>query len=559
MARIPESELERLKNEVSVQRLVESAAIALKKSGKDFIGCCPFHADDTASLVVTPEKNLWHCFGCGAAGGPIDWMMRHNGVSFRHAVELLREGISSLAAEPLKSSRVRKLPAPVSLDADDQKLLNQVVDFYHQCLKQSPQALAYLEARGLTGSAAAEAIDTFKLGFADRTLGLRLPDKRWKAGADIRARLESIGIYRESGHEVVNGYQNNSGAMTNYTYHHDALESVLGQSGNTGTVVAAQGYTSFGSIVNATGSSNNTLKFTGREQDVETGLYYYRARYYDSLTGRFLSEDPIRSGINWYTYCNNNPVNCRDPSGFDGIGVNAGGTIEGGIGYGAAYQANSGIAFFWGGANSSIGTYTASGGFLGGYIAFPPPGSGEPQSTNGSFNPAQMVIGLTAGLGDGVFYTNANKAEDLLGPFDTWTLNLPIVSLQFAYDGTTYVGSASIGKSWGFSLSRYSVNTTTAKTIKSFNQPTTSSGKTVGPQSNATALSNAANSALVAGTNSAMDAVNSAINPPSAPAPTGTLTTELLGFGEDGAADGGFILYPNMSNTNQIQSVYSKH
>ncbi|MGD0962199.1 MAG: toprim domain-containing protein [Methylomonas sp.] len=111
----------------------------------------------------------------------------------------------ALAAEPLKSSRVRKLPAPVSLDADDQKLLNQVVDFYHQCLKQSPQALAYLEARGLTGSAAAEAIDTFKLGFADRTLGLRLPDKRWKAGADIRARLESIGIYRESGHEHFNG------------------------------------------------------------------------------------------------------------------------------------------------------------------------------------------------------------------------------------------------------------------------------------------------------------------------------------------------------------------
>ena len=145
MARIPESEIERLKNEVSVQRLVESANIELKKSGKDFIGRCPFHADDTASLVVTPAKNLWHCFGCGAAGGPIDWTMRRNGVSFRHAVELLREGISSLAAEPVKFSTVRKLQPPVSLDADDQKLLNQTIDYYHQCLKQSPPALAYLE------------------------------------------------------------------------------------------------------------------------------------------------------------------------------------------------------------------------------------------------------------------------------------------------------------------------------------------------------------------------------------------------------------------------------
>jgi DNA primase len=208
MARIPAAELERLKNEVSVQRLVESANIELKKSGKDFIGRCPFHADDTASLVVTPAKNLWHCFGCGAAGGPIDWTMRHNGVSFRHAVELLREGVSvnpSLAAEPVKFGTVRKLPPPVSLDADDQKLLNQTIDYYHQCLKQSPPALAYLESRGIAGSVAAEAIDTFKLGFADRTLGLRLPDKRRKAGADVRSRLERIGIYRESGHEHFNG------------------------------------------------------------------------------------------------------------------------------------------------------------------------------------------------------------------------------------------------------------------------------------------------------------------------------------------------------------------
>jgi DNA primase catalytic core len=205
MARIPQNELERLKNEVSVERLVESSGIALKKSGKDLLGQCPFHDDGEPSLIITPSKNLWHCFGCGAAGGPIDWAMRKNGVSFRHAVELLREGIPSLAAEPVKSSTVRKLPAPVSLDADEQQLLNQTIDYYHQCLKQSPPALAYLETRGITGSAAAEAIDAFKLGFADRTLGLRLPDKRRKAGAVIRARLERIGLYRESGHEHFNG------------------------------------------------------------------------------------------------------------------------------------------------------------------------------------------------------------------------------------------------------------------------------------------------------------------------------------------------------------------
>jgi len=97
MARIPETELERLKGEVSVERLVQASGIELKKSGKDWLGCCPFHADETASLVVTPAKNLWHCFGCSAAGGPIDWVMKRRGVSFRHAVELLREGVPGLA------------------------------------------------------------------------------------------------------------------------------------------------------------------------------------------------------------------------------------------------------------------------------------------------------------------------------------------------------------------------------------------------------------------------------------------------------------------------------
>jgi hypothetical protein len=73
MARIPEGELERLKNEVSVQRLIEASGLELKKGGKDWLGRCPFHEDDTASLVVTPAKNLWHCFGCSIGGGPIDW------------------------------------------------------------------------------------------------------------------------------------------------------------------------------------------------------------------------------------------------------------------------------------------------------------------------------------------------------------------------------------------------------------------------------------------------------------------------------------------------------
>jgi DNA primase catalytic core len=202
MARIPEAEIERLKEAVPVARLVEASGIELKKGGKDMLGRCPFHEDATASLVVTPAKNLWHCFGCGVGGGPIDWVMKRQGVSFRHAVELLKAdaGLAELGAS-LPRTRA-KLPAPVALDAGAQELLDQVIGYYHETLLQSPEALAYLERRGI---ASRELIEQHRLGFANRTLGLRLPATAIKAGAEVRGRLHKAGILRDSGHEHFNG------------------------------------------------------------------------------------------------------------------------------------------------------------------------------------------------------------------------------------------------------------------------------------------------------------------------------------------------------------------
>jgi DNA primase len=199
MARIPDAELERLKREVSVERLVQASGIQLKGAGKDLLGCCPFHEDAEASLVVTPAKNLWHCFSCQIGGGPIDWVMKAKGLSFRHAVELLRAEAFEVLGRP---GRTRVLAAPVRLDADDQALLAQAIDYYHERLKVCPEALSYLEQRGLRD---ANLIERFRIGFADRTLGLHLPEKTRKAGAEIRARLQKIGLWRESGHEHFNG------------------------------------------------------------------------------------------------------------------------------------------------------------------------------------------------------------------------------------------------------------------------------------------------------------------------------------------------------------------
>ena len=69
MARIPESEIERLKLTVSLERLVEAAGIGLKPHGKDRIGRCPFHDDRTPSLVISPKANLWHCLGARKGSG----------------------------------------------------------------------------------------------------------------------------------------------------------------------------------------------------------------------------------------------------------------------------------------------------------------------------------------------------------------------------------------------------------------------------------------------------------------------------------------------------------
>ncbi len=200
MARIPEEELLRLKREVSVERLAEAAGVELKRHGADLLGRCPFHEDETPSLVVTPSKNLWHCLGaCQQGGSVIDWVMKAEGVSFRHGVELLRADLPVGPARAVKQSTVRKLAAPVAMEADDRAALLQVVAYYHnEQLKESPEALSYLEKRGLRSS---EMVERFKLGYANRTLGYRLPAKNRKAGEELRGRLTRLGILRESGHE----------------------------------------------------------------------------------------------------------------------------------------------------------------------------------------------------------------------------------------------------------------------------------------------------------------------------------------------------------------------
>ncbi len=205
MPYVPPEVKERIKREVSIQRLAEARGIKLTRSGKELIGLCPFHDDRNPSLNIDPAKNEWHCKGACAEGGDVIlWVMRAEGVSFHHALELLRKDYAPSAGPVVKQGTVRKLPPLIDATADDKKLLGTVVDYYNRTLQDSPEAKRYLLKRGLQSS---EIIDRFKLGYANRTLSLHLPASNRAAGEAQRTRLKALGVIRNQtpGHEHFNG------------------------------------------------------------------------------------------------------------------------------------------------------------------------------------------------------------------------------------------------------------------------------------------------------------------------------------------------------------------
>lgn len=205
MPRIADDELARLKA-IPLLDLCRDYGIELKHEGKDWKGRCPFHADDSPSFVVTPGKNLWNCLGaCGCGGDTIQLVMKQEAVSFRHACEKLR---ARLGVAPEAATITTRLGT--SHDAlatpdeatDDGTLLGKVADFYHRTFLNEPAAMKYLQSRACFHP---EAAKTFRLGFANRTLGYRVPPQETAAGRELKARLQQLGVLRPTGHEHLNG------------------------------------------------------------------------------------------------------------------------------------------------------------------------------------------------------------------------------------------------------------------------------------------------------------------------------------------------------------------
>ena len=203
MPLIPDELVDRVKREISIVTLVTRSGIELRRVGGNLVGRCNRHVDDTPSLIVTEEKNLFHCMGaCQRGGSTIDFVMWQKDLGFHQAArELIEEFFPDEAGKLFGSRPSRRftpepLACPLDEDAEEQETDRQVVTYYHETGKQSPELHAYLEKRGI---ASAEVIERFQLGFANRTLGMKLTPK-------LKRRCQARGWFRqETGHEHLRG------------------------------------------------------------------------------------------------------------------------------------------------------------------------------------------------------------------------------------------------------------------------------------------------------------------------------------------------------------------
>jgi DNA primase len=152
---IPDSFKQELLHRVDIVDVIERY-VPLKKSGANHLACCPFHGEKTPSFTVSPAKQFYHCFGCGAHGNAISFLMEYQGLGYVEAVKDLAEsaGMKMPEFEP----RGNKPEAGPDLYA----VMERACDYYRDQLKAAPRAIEYLKGRGLTGKIAGR----FGIGYA---------------------------------------------------------------------------------------------------------------------------------------------------------------------------------------------------------------------------------------------------------------------------------------------------------------------------------------------------------------------------------------------------------
>ena len=156
---IPDSFKQDLLNRVDIVDVV-SRYVQLRKGGANYMGLCPFHSEKSPSFTVSPAKQFYHCFGCGAHGNAIGFLMSYSGLGYVDAIKELASQMGMQVPEsrpptPLEAARKER-------ETDLYAVMEKAMDFYRAQLKKAPRAIEYLKGRGLTGEIAAR----FRIGYA---------------------------------------------------------------------------------------------------------------------------------------------------------------------------------------------------------------------------------------------------------------------------------------------------------------------------------------------------------------------------------------------------------
>ncbi|WP_348762232.1 DNA primase [uncultured Salinisphaera sp.] len=188
MARIPQSFIDQLLDRTDIVSIID-VRVSLKKSGREYSACCPFHDENTPSFTVSPTKQFYHCFGCGAHGSAISFLMEYDRLEFRDAVDVLAQA----ASMELPEEAVDDTPAgpPREPLYDVLKIADR---HYQSALRASDTTIAYLKNRGVSGDMAKR----YGLGFAADawdTLTRTVGDKPAAARAGMLIERDSGGYF----------------------------------------------------------------------------------------------------------------------------------------------------------------------------------------------------------------------------------------------------------------------------------------------------------------------------------------------------------------------------
>src|SRR6476620_226322 len=154
---IPQSFIQDLLNRVDIVDVV-GRHVQLKKGGANFMGLCPFHSEKSPSFTVSPTKQFYHCFGCGAHGTAVSFMMEYGGMGFVDAVKDLAQNVGMTVPDTRNEHSQKRAEHSEDLHS----LLLTAAQYYRGCLKDAPHAIAYLKKRGLSG----EVAKRFGIGYA---------------------------------------------------------------------------------------------------------------------------------------------------------------------------------------------------------------------------------------------------------------------------------------------------------------------------------------------------------------------------------------------------------